>query len=86
MALKKSKDMMMVFEKARSDTKFAKELFMDPAAACRSAGISLDKTETKLLSASMNQARTYFLERVFLLASAQTSRGDNYCCISCEAH
>jgi hypothetical protein len=85
MAIKESKEMMVVFEKAHTDTKFAKDLFMNPESTCVAAGIKLNRTEMRLLGESMNHARTYFLERIFLLAYAQPSRGDNYFCISCES-
>ncbi|MBM4329518.1 MAG: hypothetical protein FJ118_20440 [Deltaproteobacteria bacterium] len=68
-----------VYEKAKTDAAFAKELVFDPTAACRNAGISLNKTEIKLLGDAMAEVRKYFADKLLLLTQGAEVLGHNGC-------
>jgi hypothetical protein len=61
-----SDNLKIVSDKARADTSFAKELFSDPVAACKAAGIELNRTEIKIIVDAMKDVRDYFYEKLHL--------------------
>ena len=83
-----SNKLQLVFEKAKSDDRFAFGVFADPAAACEKAGIHLNRTEIKILADGVAEARKYFAERLYLASVLGTSvlgkRSGNSFCIACS--
>lgn len=82
MANEKSSNLTLVFEKAKSDASFAKEVFSDPTRACDAAGIKLNRTEIKILGDAMKDAHKYFIERLYM-ASQPTEVLANIGCGIC---
>ena len=82
MASEKSSNLMQVFDKVKVDVGFGKEIFVEPASACQAAGIKLNTAEIKVLNDAMNQARQYYIERLYLAAYTTAKDGGNTVCFA----
>ena len=78
-----SANLKTVFQKAREDINFAKELFANPVAACENAGISLNKTEIKLIAEAMQEIRTHFFARLYTISQPPEVLGHFGCLYAC---
>jgi hypothetical protein len=59
-----------VYEKAAGDSQFAKELlFGGVIPTCEKAGISLNKSEGKILEDAMKTIREHFLEKLYVVST-----------------
>ena len=67
-------DLVLVFEKAKADTKFAKDVFSNEVKACENAGIELSKTELRILGDAIKEAHKYLIERLYLVAHPMDRR------------
>jgi hypothetical protein len=68
-----------VFAKANAEPDFIGKLIADPAAACRSAGITPNATELKGLVAAVSDAKRYFLKNLYILSKGEDLLGQIGC-------
>lgn len=78
-----SENLKAVRAKAMADAGFAKELFIDPANACKTAGIDLNRTEIKILGDAMSEVRKYFAEKLFVISQPPEVLG-HVGCVGCD--
>lgn len=73
-----------VFEKAKADVKFAKDLFADPASACVAEHLTLSTGDIAILNEVMKEVQKYFGEKLYIAAQSPRILGNTFCFFICQ--